>query len=258
MGLEGKIALVTGGAQGIGLAISQRLAREGAAVAVVDVDKEKAEEAAQQIESTGAEAIAVEIDVADPLSVAEGTAKVSSELGAAAILVNNAGVYRSTPLLAVSGDSWQSSLDVMLTGTLLMTQGVTPHMVRARWGRIINLGSMMSNVAYGEDVAYCTSKSGILGLTRSLAAELARYNICVNTVCPGNVVTGMLEQTAAAIEQREGLEPGSWIKNRAKDIPLGRLGKPDDIANVVSFFCSEDASYITGQSLHVNGGLYQL
>ena len=249
---------MTGGAHGIGLAISQRLARDGASVAVVDVNKEKAEQAAQNIESTGAEAIAVEIDVADPVSVAEGTAKVTSELGPAAVLVNNAGVYRSTPLLAVSEDAWRSSLDVMLTGTLLMAQQVTPHMIRSGWGRIINLGSMMGNVAYGEDAAYCTSKSGILGLTRSLAAELAEHNICVNTVCPGNVLTGMLEQTAAAIELRDGLEPGSWIKHRAKDIPLGRLGKPDDIANVVSFFCSEDASYITGQSLHVNGGLYQL
>ena len=258
MGLEGKIALVTGGAQGIGLAISERLAKEGAAVAVVDLNKEKAEQAAQEIKSKGAEATAVKIDVADPVSVAEGTAKITSDLGPTAILVNNAGVYRSTPLLGVSGDSWNLSLEVMLTGTLLMTQQVTPHMIRAKWGRIINLGSMMSNVAYGEDVAYCTSKSGILGLTRSLAAELARHNICVNTVCPGNVLTEMLEQTAGAIEQREGLEPGTWIRDRAEDIPLGRLGKPDDIANVVSFFCSEDANYITGQSLHVNGGLYQL
>ena len=258
MGLVGKTALITGGARGIGLAISQRLAREEASVAVVDVNKEKAEEAARKIKSTGAEAIAVEIDVADPVSVTEGTAKVTSELGPVAILVNNAGVYRSTPLLGVSGDSWKLSLDVMLTGTLLMTQEVTPHMIRAGWGRIINIGSMMGNVAYGEDVAYCTSKSGILGLTRSLAAELAKHNICVNTVCPGNVLTGMLEQTADAIERREGLEPGSWIKDRAKDIPLGRLGKPDDIANAVNFFCSDDANYITGQSLHVNGGLYQL
>ena len=224
MKLEGKIALVTGGAQGIGLAISQRLAREGASVAVVDVNKEKAEEAAQKIESTGADAIAVEIDVADPVSVAEGTAKVTSELGPVAILVNNAGVYRSTPLLGVSGDSWKLSLDVMLTGTLLMTQEVTPHMIRARWGRIINLGSMMSNVAYGEDVAYCTSKSGILGLTRSLAAELAEHNICVNTVCPGNVLTEMLEQTADAIELARWTGTGFLDKGQGKGYPPGKIG----------------------------------
>ena len=258
MGLEGKIALVTGGAQGIGLAISQGLAKEGASVAVVDVNKEKAEEAAQIIESMGGEAIAVKINVTDTASVTDGVANIASVLGPVVILVNNAGVYKSTPLLKLARDSWDLSLDVMLTGTLLMTQEVTPHMIRAKWGRIINIGSMMGNVAYGEDVAYCTSKSGILGLTRSLAAELAKHNICVNTVCPGNVLTEMLEQTAEAIEQRDGLEPGSWIKDRAKDIPLGRLGKPDDIANVVSFFCSEDANYVTGQSLHVNGGLYQL
>ncbi|MDE0156097.1 MAG: SDR family NAD(P)-dependent oxidoreductase [Gammaproteobacteria bacterium] len=258
MGLVGKTALITGGAQGIGAAISERLARDGAAVAVVDLDGAKAQQISRKLQDAGAGSMAVEINVADAASIADGVAGIVAELGTIAVLVNNAGVYKSTPLNELARDSWDLSLDVMLTGSLLMTQEVTPYMIRAKWGRIINIGSMMGNVAYGEDVAYCTSKSGILGLTRSLAAELAKHNICVNTVCPGNVLTEMLEQTADAIELRDGLEPGSWIKDRAKDIPLGRLGKPDDIANVVSFFCSEDANYITGQSLHVNGGLYQL
>ena len=250
--------MITGGAQGIGAAISERLARDGAAVAVVDVDGAKAQHVSRKLQDAGARSMAVGINVADAASVADGVAGITAELGAITVLVNNAGVYKSTPLLDISRDFWDLSLDVMLTGALLMTREVAPYMIRVKWGRIINLGSMMGNVAYGEDVAYCTSKSGILGLTRSLAAELAEHNICVNTVCPGNVLTGMLEQTAEAIEHRDGLEPGSWMRDRAKSIPLGRLGKPEDIANAVSFFCSEDADYITGQSLHVNGGLYQL
>lgn len=258
MGLTGKTALITGAAQGIGAAISARLARDGAAIAVIDVNSEKAEETASALRSSGARSLAMVIDVTDRASVAEGVAGIAAELGPPAILVNNAGIYKSTPLLDTSPENWELSLDVMLKGTLLMSQAVAPHMIRAGWGRIINLGSMMGNVAYGEDLAYCTAKSGILGLSRSLSAELAKHNVCVNTICPGNILTPMLEHTARAIEQRDGLEADSWLQERGENIPLGRLGLPEDIGNVVSFFCSEDAAYITGQSLHVNGGLYQL
>ena len=250
--------MVTGAAQGIGAAISARLAREGAALAVIDINSEKAEETAAVLRSSGARSLATVIDVTDRASVTEGVAGIAAELGPPAILVNNAGIYKSTPLLDTSHESWELSLDVMLKGTLLMSQAVAPHMIRAGWGRIVNLGSMMGNVAYGEDLAYCTAKSGILGLSRSLSAELAKHNVCVNTICPGNILTPMLEQTARAIEQRDGLEADSWLQERGENIPLGRLGLPEDIGNVVSFFCSEDAAYITGQSLHVNGGLYQL
>lgn len=257
MGLTGKTALITGAAQGIGAAISERLARDGAATAVIDINSEKAEEIAGTLRTAGFRSLATVIDVTDRASVAEGVARVAAELGPPAILVNNAGIYKSTPLLDTSPETWNLCLDVMLKGTLLMTQEAAPHMIRAGWGRVINIGSMMGNVAYGEDIAYCSAKSGILGLTRSLAAELAKDNICVNTVCPGNILTGMLEQTAQAIERRESLETGSWLRERGRDIPLGRLGLPEDIGKAVSFFCSEDADYITGQSLHVNGGLYQ-
>lgn len=250
--------MVTGAAQGIGAAISARLARDGAALAVIDINPEKAEETAAVLRSSGARSLAKVIDVTDRSSVTEGVAGIAAELGPPAILVNNAGIYKSTPLLDTSPEIWELSLDVMLKGTLLMSQAVAPHMIRAGWGRIVNLGSMMGNVAYGEDLAYCTAKSGILGLSRSLSAELAKHNVCVNTICPGNILTPMLEQTARAIEQRDGLEADSWLQERGGNIPLGRLGLPEDIGNVVSFFCSEDAAYITGQSLHVNGGLYQL
>ncbi len=257
MGLQGKAALVTGAAQGIGAAIAARLAQDGAAVAVIDINAEKAEEVAAALRSGGARAMSAAIDVTDRENVAEGMGSVAAELGPPHILVNNAGVYRSTPLLDDSSESWDLSMDVMLKGVVVMAQEAAPHMIRAGWGRIINLGSMMSSVAYGDDLAYCTAKSGVLGLTRSLAAELAKHNVCVNAICPGSILTTMLEQVGQAVEKRDGLETGSWLQKRAGEIPLGRLGLPEDIGSAVSFFCSEDSSYITGQSLHVNGGIYQ-
>lgn len=257
MSLKGKTALVTGAAQGIGAAMAERLAQDGAAVAVIDIKAEKAEEVADCLRAAGARSLSAAIDVTDRESVADGISRIAEELGAPQILVNNAGVYKSTPLLDASSISWDISLDVMLKGVLLMSQEAAPHMIRAGWGRIINLGSMMSSVAYGEDLAYCTAKSGVLGLTRSLAAELAKHNICVNAICPGSILTSMLEKVGRAVERRDGLETESWLQKRAGEIPLGRLGLPEDIANAVSFFCSEDSSYITGQSLHVNGGIYQ-
>jgi 3-oxoacyl-[acyl-carrier protein] reductase len=129
-------------------------------------------------------------------------------------------------------------------------------MKSARWGRIVNMSSMMSATAYGEDAAYCATKAGLLGLTRSLAAEFGPHNVCVNAVCPGNVATFMLERVAESVERRDGLEKGFFMRDRAQAIPLRRLGQPEDIANVVSFLCSTDADYVTGQTLHVNGGLY--
>ncbi|MCY4209576.1 MAG: SDR family NAD(P)-dependent oxidoreductase [Gammaproteobacteria bacterium] len=257
MSLTNKTALVTGAAQGIGAAIAQRLARDGAAVAVIDVNREQAESVAAALREAGARAASAVIDVTDRSGVTESVAAIAAELGPPAILVNNAGIYKSTPLLDTAPETWNLCLDVMLKGTLLMSQAVAPYMIRAGWGRIVNLGSMMGNVAYGEDLAYCAAKSGIAAMTRSLGAELAKHNICVNTICPGNVLTPMLEQTGQAIEQRDGLAAGSWLQKRSEDIPLGRLGLPEDIANVVSFFCSADADYVTGQSLHVNGGIYQ-
>ena len=257
MSLEGKTALVTGGAQGIGYAIAHKLLTKGAQVVIADINEEKAREAGVALSSMGPDILTLGLDVANEVSINQGIQKVTSEMGSIAILINNAGIYRSTPL---EGNdtlvNWKSCLDVMLTGSFMLARAVAPFMMKQKWGRIVNLGSLMSHNAFGEDAAYCAAKTGILGLTRSLSADLAKYNICINTVCPGNILTDMLRKTAVAVENRDGLETGSWLRDQGKRIPMGRLGSPEDIAKAVAFFCSEDADYITGQTLHVNGGQY--
>ena len=248
--------MVTGAGQGIGRGIALRLAKDGATVAIADLNEETAASVAGEIESSGGKAFAVKMNVAEEASVNQAVKKIVAEAGPVSILVNNAGIFHDTPAMDVSMEEWNFNLAVMLTGPLLCARAVGPGMIEQRWGRIINMASLMSFVAYGRDVGYCATKTGLLGLTRSLAADLAKHNVLVNAICPGNIMTPMLEETGRLIEIRDGMEPGQFIRERAKDIPLGRLGQPEDIAKMASFLCSEDADYITGQSLHVNGGLY--
>ena len=257
MSIRGRTALVTGGAQGIGLSISETLSARGANVVIADLNEEKARMTCERLKSASSTVMALKMDVSDQVSIDAGITSIKELIGGIDILVNNAGVYKSTPLENESSNlNWQLCLDVMLTGSFLVAKSVAPQMIKQGWGRIVNLGSLMSHNAFGEDAAYCAAKSGMLGLTRSLSADLARHNICVNTICPGNILTDMLRNTARAIESRDGLEPNSWLKNQGEKIPMGRLGQPEDVAKAVAFFCSEDAAYITGQTLHVNGGQY--
>ena len=259
MSIAGKIALVTGGAQGIGYSISERLAQEGASVIIADLNEERAANSAEKIRSQDRNCQSISMDVSDSSDITEKINEIQKDKGSIQILINNAGVYKSTPLDDPNSTAnWQLCLDVMLTGSYLVAKAVAPAMKSLNWGRIVNLGSLMSHNAFGEDTAYCAAKTGMLGLTRSLSAELARHNVTVNTVCPGNILTEMLRATGKAIEKRDGLEPDSWLKNRGEAIPMGRLGYPEDIAKAVYFFCSENADYITGQTLHVNGGQYYL
>lgn len=255
---SGHTALVTGAARGIGLAIARELAAAGSAVALADLDAELADTCAHSIaDEFGAEAIGIGMDVSDSGSIDSGLAEVRSRLGPPDILVNNAGLYRSTPLNDIDMQTWRLMLDVMLTGPLLLCRATVPHMISERWGRIINMGSQVSAVSFGEDVAYSAAKAGIAGVSRSMAAELAKHQISVNAICPGNILTDLMRETGAAIEKRDGLEPGQFLRERDSTIPLGRLGDPADVANLVVFLASDRGGYITGQSIHVNGGLYQ-
>ncbi len=250
------VALVTGAAQGIGQAIAAALAGQGHAVVLADLNGDKARAGAERLQKQGLAATAVAMDVASPESIREGVEAIAGPFAKPTTLVNAAGIFPPTHCLDVSVATWQKVLDVMLTGPLLLTQALAPFMIEAKRGRIVNIGSLLSHTAFGEDVAYCVAKSGMLGLTRSLSADLARHQICVNTVCPGNILTPMLEAGGAAFEKRDGREPGSWLRERHKEIPLGRVGDPDDVARVVAFLCSDAAGYVTGQTISVNGGIY--
>lgn len=256
MSLQDRTAIVTGGAQGIGLAIAMRLARDGAAVAVADINLRAAEQAAQAIAALGRRALPIVMNVGDAASVDAAVAQVAAQLGPPTVLVNNAGIYPRGAVDALAAAQWEAAMAVNLSGAFFTARSVFPHMSAARWGRIINMSSMMAVTAFGQDAAYCATKAGMLGLTRSLAAEFGPHNICVNALCPGNIDTAMMDAVAQSVERRDGLAAGTFLKGRAQAIPLRRLGLPEDIANVTAFLCSADADYVTGQALHVNGGLY--
>ncbi|RME63411.1 MAG: SDR family oxidoreductase [Alphaproteobacteria bacterium] len=254
--MNGKVALVTGGAQGIGLAIARQLAAKGAHSVIADINLEKAVAAAEALRQDDLAASAVKMDVASEDAVNHAMSEIETAVGAPLIIVNNAGIAAESPALDMPMSTWHRNIAIMLTGPLLVARAAAPAMIKARWGRIINMGSLMSFTAFGKDAGYCAAKAGILGLSRSLAADLAPFGVCVNTICPGNILTELMEETARAIEARDGLAPGSFLAERPKAIPLGRLGTPEDIADLAAFLASDAASYITGQAIHVNGGLY--
>jgi len=254
--LEGRVAIVTGAGRGIGRSIALRLAREGAAVLAADIDEASAASVASEIAAATGRAASTHLDVSRDDSVAAAIAHGREALGPIDILVNNAGIYRDTPLLDSSRAVWDLTLAINLTGGVLCAQAAAPDMMARRWGRMVNIASILAKTAFGHDAAYAASKTGVLGLTRSLAAELGPYNICVNAVLPGNILTNMLQEVDAAITHREGKAPGQFIVERPRDIPLGRLGEPEDVAGVVAFLCGPDADYITGQTIQVDGGLF--
>jgi NAD(P)-dependent dehydrogenase (short-subunit alcohol dehydrogenase family) len=258
MNVATRTALVTGAAQGIGLAIARRLAEQGVHSLIADINGDKAEEAAISLRADGLNCSSVALDVSCETAIADAMGRITGELGLPIplILVNNAGIPADSPALDGPLANWYRCLDVMLTGPLLLARAVAPAMIAARWGRIINMGSMMTFTAFGRDTGYCAAKAGLLGLTRSLAADLAPHDICVNMICPGNIMTDLMAQTAQGIEERDGLPPGSFLAERPKSIPMKRLGTPDDVARLAAFLASDAGDYTTGQAIHVNGGLY--
>lgn len=257
MTLQGRVALVTGAGHGIGRGIALRLAREGAAVAIADIDESSAVSVAEEVRALGRRALPVRIDVRQEAAVTAAVAQARAELGPLGILVNNAGVFRGTPLLTSPLADWDLCISVNLTGPWLCARAATPDMIEQRWGRIVNVSSWVSKSGFGQDAAYVASKTGVLGLTRSLAHELAP-NICVNTICPGDTMTQMLEVVDAYVTVRDGKQRGQFLAEAPNRVPLRRLGTPDDIAGVVAFLCGPDGGYITGQSIHVDGGIFMI
>ncbi|MGO8862783.1 MAG: SDR family NAD(P)-dependent oxidoreductase [Acidimicrobiales bacterium] len=243
---EQRVAIVTGGASGIGLAISERLAADGAAVAIFDVNGEGAEAAALKIGTPGSTAIGLAVDVSDRPSIDRAVAEVRSRVGRPTILVDNAGITGFDPFLEISAEKWNRILAVNLTGTFFCCQAVLPDMMEAGWGRIVNISSSSIHSGSPRMTHYVAAKSGVVGLTKALALEVAPRGITVNTIPPGFVDTPMLRGADA--------EGSLSIEQNVPRTPVGRVGRPEDIAAACAFLVSEEASYITGQVLGVNGG----
>jgi 2-hydroxycyclohexanecarboxyl-CoA dehydrogenase len=244
-GLAGKVAFVTGAGRGMGRAMAERLAAEGAVVAVTDIDKDAA---AAVAEALGNGAVAVHLDVTDALSVATAVEETTAALGPIDILVNNAGWDRLAPFVDTDEDLWDRLIAVNLKGVLHTCRTVVPQMTERRSGRIVNISSDAGRVGSTGEAVYSATKAGIIGFTKTLAREVAKSGVTVNVVCPGPTDTPLLAEMVGAGNDR-------LITALQRAIPLGRLGRPEEIAAAVAFLASEDAAFITGQTLSVSGGL---
>ena len=247
--LDGKVALVTGAKGGIGFATARRFAREGAKVCVADVDGEGAATAAGKIDEENLDAFSARLDVSNRAEVETCVQETVERFGHLDILVNNAGIARDSLLFKMTDEDWRLVLDVHLTGTFLCSRAAQKHMVEKGYGRIVNISSIAALGNRGQ-ANYSAAKAGVLGFTKTLATELGPYGITVNAVAPGFVETEMTRATAA----RLGVDFETFATTAVKGIPVGRGGKPDDIAAAVLFFASEEASFINGQVLYATGG----
>jgi 3-oxoacyl-[acyl-carrier protein] reductase len=243
--LEGRIALVTGASQGIGRACALRLARDGAHVALAARNAGKLAEVAAEIEAAGGKAATFELDLASEESIKAGAKAVLAQFGKIEILVNNGGITRDNLMLRMKLADWDAVLATNLTGAFLLTQAACSSMLKARWGRIINVTSVVGETGQAGQANYAASKAGLIGLTKSLARELASRNITVNAVAPGYIATPMTDVLNE--QQRSAM---------LTQIPLDRAGSPDEIAHAVAFLASDEAGYITGHVLDVNGGMH--
>ena len=246
MRFANKVAIVTGGGSGIGMAISERLASEGGAVAIFDLNGEAAEAAAAKIEAAGGTAVGLAVDVSDRARIDAAVGEVRERLGRPTILVNNAGLSGFDPFLEITLEKWELLLRVNLTGTFHCCQAVVPDMLAEGWGRIVNISSSSTHSGTPRMTHYVAAKSGVVGLTKALALELAPKGITVNTIPPGFIDTPMTQDAVAG-----GQFTMEYSISRT---PVGRPGRPEDIAAACAFLVSEEASYITGQIIGVNGG----
>jgi 3-oxoacyl-[acyl-carrier protein] reductase len=244
-----RVAIVTGAARGIGAAVARRLARDGFAVAVLDLAQAATGSTVEAIRAAGGTALGVEVDVAKTDRVEAAVRRVADELGAPAVLVNNAGIIRDNLLFKMNDDDWDAVLGVHLRGSFLMSRAAQKHMTASGWGRIVNLSSTSALGNRGQ-ANYSAAKAGLQGFTKTLALELGRFGVTVNAVAPGFIVT---EMTAAAAA-RMGMSFENLQAAAASQIPVGRVGVPDDIAAAVSFLVSDEASFVSGQVLYVAGG----
>ncbi|EGG43118.1 MULTISPECIES: 3-oxoacyl-ACP reductase FabG [Streptomyces] len=246
---EARVAVVTGAARGIGAATAVRLAAEGRAVAVLDLDEAACKDTVEKITAAGGTALAIGCDVSDEAQVEAAVERVVQELGAPTILVNNAGVLRDNLLFKMSVDDWDTVMGVHLRGAFLMARACQKHMVDAHFGRIVNLSSSSALGNRGQ-VNYSAAKAGMQGFTKTLAKELGKFGVTANAVAPGFIATEMTKATA----DRVGMGFEDFKAAAATQIPVARVGEPEDIANAVAFFTGEAAGFVSGQVLYVAGG----
>ena len=243
-GVEGRVALVTGAAQGIGRAIAVTLAKAGAVVAVADIAEDKLTAVVEEITAAGGQAAGFKMNVADEDSVKQAIKDVAAKFGKLEILVNNAGITRDQLMMRMKRQDWDLVISINLTGVFLCTQAAVPVMLKQRWGRIINIASINGQQGQAGQANYSASKAGVIGLTMATAREVASRSITANAIAPGFIETAMTQ--ALTPELREAM---------CKQIPLGRPGLDIDVANAVKFLASEEANYITGNVIKVNGGM---
>ena len=244
-----RVAVVTGAARGIGAATALRLAADGYAVAVVDLEEAAGKDTVDKIVAAGGKALAVGADVSDAEQVQAAVDRIAAELGAPVVLVNNAGVLRDNLLFKMSESDWDTVMNVHLKGAFLMTRAVQKHMVDAGFGRVVNLSSSSAQGNRGQ-ANYSAAKAGLQGFTKTLAIELGKFGITANAVAPGFIATEMTAATAARI----GMEFEAFKQAAATQIPVNRVGVPEDIANTISFLAGEGAGFVSGQVIYVAGG----
>jgi 3-oxoacyl-[acyl-carrier protein] reductase len=245
MNLSGKVALVTGASRGIGKAVALKLAQAGADLIVTATSLDRAEKTADEITAIGRKALAVKVDISNTSDVEALFAKITEEFGRLDFLVNNAGITKDGLLMRMKDADWDAVLDTNLKGAFVCTREAIKLMGKAKGGSIVNVSSVVGEMGNAGQANYCASKAGLIGFTKAVAKEYARRNITVNAITPGFIETDMTDVLSASVKE-----------DLLKQIPVGRLGKPEDIANAVLFLVSDMGSYITGHVLSVNGGMY--
>ncbi len=243
--LTDKVALVTGSAQGIGKSIAVTMANEGAKVVITDINLEAAQQTAREMEGLGVRALALKMNVTDLADVEAGVKQAVAQLGRIDIVVNNAGITKDALLIRMKKEDWDAVINVNLTGVFNVAKTIAPLLMKQRYGKIINIASIVGEMGNAGQVNYAASKGGVIALTKTLAKELASRNVTVNAIAPGFIQTAMTDKIPEAIKQK-----------MLESIPQGKLGRPEDVAAAALFLASADADYITGQVINVNGGMY--